>query len=143
MKGWPLLRSFVTLLGILVAGLPLRSLTRVPAPPLPVVVAVPQTEKLSIALTFTQPPEKFSLKYLGKEILAGGEGSSFDAATTIDAHYPKEGIDLVFEGTWPEYFRKVGVIVNLTRANGVQQTQTIWGKRNLFELMTFCENGEP
>ena len=137
MKGWPLLRALLTLLFLLLAGLPLRSLTSPKVIPVPVESATPATEKITVALTFTQPPEKYSVKFLGREILAGGAEASFDATTTIDAHFPKEGIDLIFDGTWPGYFQKAGVIVKIIRADGSEQKQTLWGKRNLFELLTF------
>jgi len=138
MKGWPLLRAILTLFALLLAGLPLRSLTRetsgseIASPP-----PTSATEKISIGLTFTQPPEKFALKFLGNDILTGGNSGAFDASVTIDAHFPPEGIDLVFDGTWPEYFRKIGVSVRVNRADGSEQTQTLWGKKNIFELLTF------
>ncbi|MEO7931973.1 MAG: hypothetical protein ABIT76_02335 [Chthoniobacterales bacterium] len=143
MKGWPLLRTFLTLLALLLAGLPLRSLTRPKSNPTPLKVVAPTKEKITIALTFTQPPEKFSLKFLGQEILAQTDKSAFDASKTIDVHFPAEGIDLVFEGTWPEYFKKVGASIQVTRANGSRQLQTLWGKRTIFELLTFTGKAQP
>ena len=134
MKGWPLLRSFLALVALLLAGLPLRSLTREKTTQLPA--------KPNIRVTFTQPPQTFSVKFLGKEILAGKDSTTFDASTTIEARFPDEGIDLVFEGTWPEYFRKVGASIRVTRENS-QQTQTLWGKRNIFELLTFTGKEQP
>lgn len=100
-------------------------------------------EKLTITLTFTQPPEKFSLKFLGQEILTGGKEASFGVVTTLDAHYPAEGIDLVFEGTWSEYLPKVGTSIKVTRADGSEQTQMVWGKGNVFELLTFTGKAQP
>ncbi len=143
MKGWPLLRTFLTLLALLLAGLPLRSLTRPKPSSIPMEVKVPTTEKITIALTFTQPPEKFFLKFLGREILAQNDAAFFDASTTIDAHFPPEGIDLVFDGTWQEYFKKVGVSIQVTRADGSRQIQTLWGKRTIFELLTFPGKAQP
>ncbi len=137
MTGWPLLRAFLTLLALVLAGLPLRSLTGPKTSVAQPAAVAETTETVGIALVFTQPPEQFALKFLGKDILTGGNGASFESETTFEARIPKEGIDLVFEGRWPEYFRKVGVSVRLTRANGVQETKTIWGKRDLFELLTF------
>ena len=137
MKGWPLLRAFMTLLVLLLAGLPLRSLTREKVSRVTVESEVPTTEKLTIELTFTQPPEAFSLKFLGQNVLVGGEEPSFEAGTTFDAHFPKEGIDLVFDGTWPSRFQKVGVSVKVTRGDGSEQTQKLWGKRSIFEILTF------
>jgi hypothetical protein len=143
MRGWPLLRAFLTLILLLAAGLPLRSLTAPKSKPRAVEPAAPAKEKLTISLTFTQPPEKFSLKFLGEEIIAGGTAASFDASRELEAHFPEEGIDLVFEGTWPGYFQKAGVIVKVTRADGRQLTQTLWGKRTIFELLTFPGKEQP
>lgn len=143
MKGWPLLRAFVTLLVLLLAGLPLRSLTREKVSRVPVESPVPATEKLTVDLTFTQPPETFSLKFLGQDVLVGGDEPAFEAGTVFDAHFPKEGIDLVFDGTWPSRFQKVGVSVKVTRGDGSEQTQTIWGKRNIFDVLTFTGKEQP
>ena len=143
MKGWPLLRAFVTLLVLLLAGLPLRSLTREKVSRVAVVSPVSTTEKMTIELTFTQPPENFSLKFLGQDVLVGGEDPSFEAGTTFDAHFPKEGIDLVIEGKWADRFQKVGVSIKVTRADGSEQTQTVWGKRDIFEILTFTGEKQP
>ncbi|HEX8371616.1 MAG TPA: hypothetical protein VF585_02455 [Chthoniobacterales bacterium] len=124
-------------MALLLAGLPLRSLTRptVPLPPVPLVENSKET--ITIEVTLTKPAEKFSVQFLGQEIIARTNDPSFDASTTVETHFPKEGIDLVFEGTWPGYFSKVGASIRVTRADGSQQTQTLWGKRTLFDVLTF------
>lgn len=143
MIGWPLFRAAVALLMLLLAGLPLRWLTR--PNPLPIVEVAPTEppevvlvpEIFTVAVTFTFPPERFSLTFLGKRILQSDAPLQFDFTTEVEAIFPPEGIDLVLEAEWKEHFRPVASQITVTRADGTRQTQTLSTRKSLQEILTF------
>jgi len=153
MIGWPVLRAAVALLFLLLAGLPLRWLTRTPPPPAVEVSSSLANEPaeppllpeiLTVTVTFTLPPETFTLTLLGSEILQSTGSDQFDFSTRVEAIFPPEGIDLVLEAEWKEHFRPVKSLVVVTRADGSQQKQTVAGKKTLSEILTFPgQEGTP
>ena len=136
MKGWPLLRAALVFCLLLLAGLPLRWLTAAKIVP-PAVASVKKMEKVSIVLTFTQPPRHFALRHLGVEILSEKDPTAFTVEKTVEIEFPKEGIDLVFEGKWTPATNHAGVIVEVSQAGKKRQSKTLSGGDEIFEVVTF------
>jgi len=92
-------------------------------------------QPVHLQIDFTTPPKTFRLLSLGKEVWnesAPGETIEHD----LTLAYPKEGVDLQFELSWPENVRS-SARVRLTDPQGAEHEKGIWGSGPTTEVLTF------
>jgi hypothetical protein len=139
MRGSPLVRALVVLLGLLALLLPLRTL------PSHQVVQQPTGEtkasaakKLHLELTSTTAPFQYQVSFAGKAIWHG-EANTNSAATDVDLDFPAEGIDLVLDATWSET-KSTAVRLQVTPPDGVPMVKMVWGDGTKASgVLTFIE----
>lgn len=136
MKGSPLIRAVIAFILISLAGVPLWKLTRANT----AVAAPAQTEaaeaKIGLRLTFSSPPQSFSIAHLGSVVWSGATQAT-DATKTVSFAYPKEGVDLVVKVIWPADAAEAAVRVRLTDPDGNEHDKTVWGRAEIEEVVTF------
>ena len=138
MKGSPLLRACIAFLLIALAGIPLWKLTRADATVAAPAKAETVAAGVSLRLTFSAPPENFTISHLGKVVW---EDRSHGSHTTYESHelalpFPKEGVDLVVKVKWPGE-AEGALRLRLTDPDGNEHDKTIWGRGEMEEAVTF------
>ena len=138
MKGSPLLRALIAFVCIALAGVPLWKLTRADATVAAPARAEMASANVSLRLTFSAPPESFTISHLGKVVWTE-RSNGFH--TTYESHdlalpFPKEGVDLVVKVAWPGD-AEAAVRLRLTDPDGNEHDKTVWGRGETEEVVTF------
>ena len=138
MRGSPLLHALLAFVAIALLGWPVHRLTRaasVVATPIPTNAAA-ALAKVPVELQFTTPPKSARIRHLGKVVWsADAPGASGDAELSLP--WPKEGVDLIVEITWPDDAPLAAARVVLTDPAGEEQTRSVWGRGATSEVLTF------
>ena len=56
---------------------------------------------------------------------------------TLQLEYPREGIDLEIQVTWPPAEKPAAMRVKITDPDGNEHEKTIWGRGEMDEVLTF------
>lgn len=136
MKGSPLLRTGLVLSALLLLLPLLFALTNRPnESPALAAAAQPQTVSLRLTITSTNVPFHFAVSHLGK-IIWSGESGALSNSKTIELLFPKEGIDLLVEASWPQ--KTLGAVrLEVTPPAGAPLSQTLWGNGGVNDVLTF------
>jgi len=139
MRGSPLVRALVVLLGLLALLLPLRTLTSHQRVQQPITdTQAPAAKKLHLELTSTTAPFQYEVSFLGK-VIWHGEANANSAAIDVDLDFPPEGIDLVLDASWPET-KPAAVRLQVTLPDGMPIAKTVWGDGTKASgVLTFTE----
>jgi hypothetical protein len=137
MRGNPLIRVFLVLLGIVGMGIPVWCLTQTSAvsaqESAPVLGA---RQGLLIDLYFAHPPEMFVVSSLGQPIGSGTKGAQ-SVHLDWNTDLPKEGQDLLLKVKWPDGTPRTAVEVKVANSEGrVLVDKTLWGERPITEIIT-------
>src|SRR5215213_5214397 len=135
MRGSPLVRAFIALLVMLALGIPLQRLLRAEQSAVAPELKTEAERTVHLEMEFTTPPESFRVLALGKELWREAEPKT-EASRDLKLLFPKEGIDLQFECTWPGEVR-AAARVRLTDADGAEHQRVIWGQGATSEVLTF------
>lgn len=141
MRGWPLGRAFLALIALLALAWPLKQLTTPKQPSDQVLVQEGfETEKVGIHIVFSMPPKRFSVKFLGNEVLAGPDGStSLEYGKQTTLRFPPEGIDLVASVAFGDESPQQ-MDIELVRADGTKQSKSLSGTREIEDVLFFPGN---
>lgn len=116
---------------------PLRSLTthprRAPAPP--AVESRGETVSVHVVLSSTQAPFHFEIAHLGKPVWTG-DAAENEVEKDIEMRFPKEGVDLLVDGSWVDSGPAV-LKVAVTPAEGDTVTKMLWGEKSVSNVLTF------
>jgi hypothetical protein len=139
MRGSPLLRVLLVVIGLLLVSLPLRSLTS-HSPEKPSSTGQPETEiqsNVHVVLTSTTFPFTFEISHLGKTIWKGDalEGS---VARDVQMSFPPEGIDLLVDAKWQDQ-KQTAVRLDVTPEGSDTITKTLWGTAQVSDVLTFAK----
>jgi hypothetical protein len=126
MRGSPLVRALVVLVGLLALLLPLRRLTSHQTVQQPTInTQIPAAKKLHLELTSTSAPFRYEVSFSGK-VIWHGESSTNSAASDVDLDFPAEGIDLVLDASWSET-RPTAIRLQITPPDGTPIAKMVWG----------------
>ena len=130
------MRAGLVLLALFALILPLRSLTsRRTAPARSTELAAAQRSRGHLTITSTSIPFRFVISHLGK-VIWEGECNENSRSKDLDLAFPREGIDLLVEATWPME-KLTAVRLEVTRDAGEPIAQTLWGTARVDDVMTF------
>jgi hypothetical protein len=133
--GSPLLRALLAFLAIASAGFPLWKLTRPNASTAPPPAAV-ALSVIPVALTFSEVPESCSILHLGKALWTQ-RMPALEVQETLQLEYPREGIDLEIQVTWPPAEKPAALRVRITDPDGNEHEKTLWARGEMDEVLTF------
>jgi Tfp pilus assembly protein PilV len=139
MRGSPLVRALVVLVGLLALLLPLRTLTshqtvRQPSTDTQIAAA----KKLHLVLTSTSAPFRYEVSFAGK-VIWHGDSTTNSAESDVDLDFPAEGIDLVLDASWSET-KPTAVRLQVTPPDGVPIAKMVWGDGTKASgVLTFTE----
>ena len=136
MRGSPLLRALLAFAVLLALGFPVWKLTRSKA--LARVLNVPatsSTQELGLELAFTSPPRSLQISHLGKELIQAQDFGA-ELKQTLRVEFPKQGVDLHFQITWPTA-APAAVKIVLTDPAGERYEKTRWATGELDDVLTF------
>jgi hypothetical protein len=140
MRGSPLVRAILVLIGLLALLMPLRTLTsrrsQTVAPLEQTGQAAPAKKRFRLELTSTTVPFKFQITS-GGETIWSGESNSTTATTEAELNFPPEGIDLVVDASWTEN-KETALRLVLIR-DSARMAKTMWGTTSVTEVLTFQE----
>lgn len=136
MKGSPLLRALAVFAIIATVGFPLWRLTRNRGPEATRTEQAVPLKELPMTLTFSVSPERFAIQHLGK-VVWSEEKPTREVHKSIRLEYPPDGVDLQIEVLWPESENDAAVRVQLTDPGGNDHEQTVWGRGQMLETITF------
>ncbi|MBS0657305.1 MAG: hypothetical protein JSR82_03540 [Verrucomicrobia bacterium] len=141
MRGSPLLRALLLLLGLGLFALPLWRLTRpeVASKTTESPESAATVEPLELRATFLPgPPAEFEVRHLGKPVwkVSGAEQA---ASGPLRLPFPAEGIDLELIGRWPPGQANGAVRLGVVRAGAPVVERVAWTKPDgtLSEVLTF------
>lgn len=139
MRGWPLGKAVLTLIALLILAWPLKQLTTPKqARNEKVAPAEANTEKVAIRVVFSAPPHRFSVKFLGNEVLSGPNGStSLEYNNQTALHFPPEGIDLIASAAFSDESTPHKMDVELVRADGSKYSQSLSGTKEIEDVLFF------
>jgi hypothetical protein len=139
MRGSPLVRALVVLLGLLALLLPLRTLTSHQTVQQPTTdTQAPAAKKLHLELTSTSAPFRYEVSFAGK-VIWHGEANANSAATDVELDFPTEGIDLVLDASWSET-KPTAVRLQVTPPDGIPMAKMVWGDGTKASgVLTFIE----
>lgn len=139
MKGSPLLRASLVVIGLLAVLWPLRSLTTHSAKSPPTLPQAPAESESNVhlVLTSTSFPFTFEVLHLGKTIWKG-EATESNAANDVKITFPREGIDLLVDAKWQDD-KQAAVKLDVTVNGGDTITRTLWGTGNVSGVLTFAK----
>lgn len=136
MHGSPILRALIVVVVLLLAAIPVWSLTHQARAANHSAEAAPASlTTIRVTLTFAHTPEDFQVLYLGKVILSGKD-PGFEFQKDVEMDFPKEGIDLEVKADWPPATPYTAVRVAVRHGYGTVE-KTAWGKDNVDEVLTF------
>jgi hypothetical protein len=136
MRGSPLLRAGLVLLALFALILPLRSLTsRRTAPTPPASTAAAPRSRVHLRIASTSVPFRFAISHLGK-VIWEGECNENSRSKDLDLVFPREGIDLLVEATWPME-KLTAVRLEVERGADPPIAQTLWGTARIDDVVTF------
>jgi hypothetical protein len=139
MRGSPLVRALVVLLGLLALLLPLRTLTSHQTVQQPIAnTQASAAKKLHLELTSTTAPFQYEVS-LGGKVIWHGEANANSASTDVNLDFPAEGIDLVLDASWSET-KPTAVRLQVTPPDGVPIAKMVWGdSTKASAVLTFIE----
>jgi hypothetical protein len=139
MRGSPLIRVLLVVIGLLLVLLPLRSLTshRPEKPSTAAPPVGPMTSNVHLVLTSTTFPFTFEISHLGKTIWKGDalEGS---VARDVQMSFPPEGVDLLIDAKWQDQ-KQTAVRLDVTPEGSDTITKTLWGNTQVSDVLTFAK----
>jgi hypothetical protein len=91
---------------------------------------------IPVALTFSEVPRELLDFALGKSALDSAH-AGVGSAGTLQLEYPREGIDLEIQVTWPPAEKPAALRVRITDPDGNEHEKTIWGRGEMDEVLTF------
>ena len=139
MEGRPWLRILLIVLGFVLVGWPVWSVTRYTSVPSPVKPASDASAKpVRVQVTFASPPASFELDYLGNPLLSG-QAPDREFCGDWKVAIPKEGVELLVAAKWPPGTPTTAVRLTLTRNGNPLAEQTFWADGSLTETMTVRE----
>jgi hypothetical protein len=136
MRGSPLIRAAIVFAVILLAGLPVWSLTHPQAAQRAVETQKIEKQKLQMRLTFAHPPASIAVLYLG-EIAWKETNPTASIEHTLNIEFPKEGVDLEIKAQWPANTPATAIRAQLTTPSGATFEKSVWGEGSLDEVVTF------
>lgn len=135
MRGSPLLRAGLVFVALLVLLIPLRSLTRAREAVAPATPAPTATQLVTLEITATDRPARFTVTHLGQPIWSG-EVTDGPVATELSLPFPKEGVDLGLSARWPG--AKTGAVKLTVTPDGADPVdRTAWGEGAVDDVFTF------
>lgn len=139
MRGWPLGRAFLALIALLLLAWPLKHLTAPKQPQnQPLALQKNETEMIGIHVAFSAPPQRFSVKFLGHDVLSGPNGStSLEYGRQTVLRFPSEGIDLVASAAFDNETAPQKMDVELVRADGTKQSRSLSGTKEIEDVLFF------
>jgi hypothetical protein len=139
MRGSPLIRAILVVIGLLALLMPLRTLTsRRSEASIPVQQAGQGTKKkFRLELTSTTVPFKFRITS-GEETIWSGESNLTTVTRDTELNFPPEGIDLVVDASWTEN-KQTALRLALIAQDSTMMAKTIWGTTTVSEVLTFQE----
>ncbi|CAN5823503.1 hypothetical protein BH09VER1_BH09VER1_41490 [soil metagenome] len=135
MDGRPWLRILLVLLGFLLLGIPVWTMTREKAQVVMSEKAPVQTGALRVSLTFAEAPTDFELQYLGAT-LCSGRGPQKEFTCDWNVGLSPDGADLLLTVNWPPGGAPTAVRVQVKKAGETLADQSIWGSGNVVETIT-------
>jgi hypothetical protein len=138
MRGSPLLRLSLVVIGLLAVLWPLHSLTthRAEKSAPPQIASTPESN-VHLVLTSTPFPLTFEVSHLGKTIWKG-EATESSVARDVTMQFPPEGIDLLVDAKW-QGDKQGAVKIDVTVDNGDTMTRTLWGTGSVSGVLTFAK----
>lgn len=135
MRGSPLFRLALTALALVLAGIPVWTITRPSAPPPLAPVVAPTGASREVTLTLTaSAPAVLSATCLGKSLLSTTTATlTASARVVIDASNPE---DLVVAAAWEKSAAPQALRVEIIDAHGTSLDQTFWGTQSVEESVT-------
>jgi hypothetical protein len=131
MRGAPILRLALATILLILAGIPIWSLTRPVSVPVPVRKAPSAVDSREVVLRLTAVPPADSLAVflLGEMIPAASDG-------TRTVRLPTDAADLVVRGTWPDSGTACAVRVIATQDSLDLLDATLWGNGQIEDVVT-------
>jgi hypothetical protein len=122
---------------LLVLLVPLRSLTKAPSAPGNAALPLPAApvSKVRLQILSTAVPFTFEVSHLGK-VIWRGESPVRSAQTEVALPFPKEGVDLRLDVTWPGQ-ETAAVKFEIDGSHPEPVAQTVWGDGSVSEVLTF------
>lgn len=139
MHGSPLLRTAGVLLLLLLAGVPLYRMTHEAAAAIvaPAASAPAENSQVRLEVAFAQKPVHFQISYLGKPIWESDNVTGLTAEKGIAMNYPKEGVDLEFNVTWPAGTPLCAARLSVAANEAEPVEKTLWGTGQIDDVLTF------
>ncbi len=136
MHGSPILRALIVVVVLLLAAIPVWSLTHQAR-------AANHSAEACAGLAHDHTRDAHVCPYargfpgadLGKVILSGKD-PGFEFQKDVEMDFPKEGIDLEVKADWPPATPYTAVRVAVRHGYGTVE-KTAWGKDNVDEVLTF------
>jgi hypothetical protein len=137
MRGSPLFRTAVVLLALLLLLPLLRGLTNPRSSATGLATPTPAAlTPVRLTITSTSFPFRFAISQLGKIIWQGESGGS-TSEKKLALPFPRDGIDLLVEASWPE--KKEGAVRLEVAPNDRQPiARTLWGTGGVDDVLTFA-----
>ena len=139
MRGSPLLRVLLVVIGLLAVLWPLRRLTthRAEASAAAAPTAAAAESNVHLVLTSTSFPFTFEVSHLGKTIWKG-EATESSVASDVKMAFPSEGVDLLVNAKW-QGAKQAAVRLDVTPDDGNTMTKTLWGDGSVNSVLTFTK----
>ena len=136
MRGSPLLRAAIVFAAILLAGVPVWSVTHPKTTQRAVEARSPEKQKLQLRLTFAHQPASVEVLHLGKVVWKETNPAP-SIERTLNIEFPKEGVDFEIKARWPANTPATAVRAQLTTPSGETFEKSVWGEGALDEVVTF------
>ena len=130
------MRAGLMLLALLALLLPLRGLTSGRSAPAssPETASAPRS-RVHLTITSTSIPFRFTISHLGR-VVWKDESNEGSRSKDLELVFPREGIDLLVEATWPME-KLTAIRLEVTRGEGAPIVQTLWGTARVDDVITF------
>jgi len=137
MRGSPLWRAVAAFLVLLGLGIPTWKLTHEVVANTSPTGATPNLQaEVLLQLTFTSLPASLRVSHLGREVWNVAAPAQ-EVERKLALVFPEEGIDLLFQVTWPADAPLAAMRMRLTDAAGETHEKSVWGTGALEEAVTF------
>jgi len=141
MHGSPLLRTLTVIALLLLAGIPLWRMTHEAAAESvipPATGAAPERRsQVHLEVGFAQKPLRFAISYLGKTIWESDMVTDLTEQKDITMPYPKEGVDLEYQVTWPPGTQQTAARLSVAPNDAEPVEKTLWGAGQVDDVLSF------
>lgn len=135
MRGTPALRLLLMAAALLLAGVPVWSLTRPDAAPRAVEAPATTPDRTEVRITLTaSAPARLGISVLGEELIPAGTPST--GATIVTRMDPAHPDDVVVRAEWPEDATEQALRVEIEQTGKAPTVSTFWGRGSVEDVVT-------